>query len=351
MAPIRDLLHDAKAAGFSVSEEPGRVAIVKRGSAGTPWKGIYLLPNGTATDAAGERRRPLGDIHEIRAFLGLPGVSVTDAEFRARYKPEYPDDPTADDILGWDPQRLIRNMRELWGAGGTWKGARGPQARGRALAAILRSMGLLEGREENMTDHIHITLTETRALMSVVIHGVRVTAVADGNMVVFSGSPTGRHQVMDDPPGRWKSHWEGYLATAKEAIERRLPLKPAVKQAAAKPTPATRPPRLDFRAAMEVVNRYSEDGGPDVSEDPLRVKAAILRVLKDRDERTIDRWLGELVYGWRAGAADVEDILDIPANTRRKGKVMRAVTQLVNGADVRRDLFDIVYTTSSWLKG
>lgn len=75
-------------------------------------------------------------------------------------------------------------------------------------------------RQQVKVQASHAKAAKAAVLASETINGTTIRATHEGAMVVFSGSPTGGHQVMDLPVGRWRIHWDGYVEAARAALER-----------------------------------------------------------------------------------------------------------------------------------
>ncbi len=165
-------------------------------------------------------------------------------------------------------------------------------------------------------------------LASVKVRGKVVKAVRKGKDVHFSGSPTGKHSVMDDPPGRWKAHWDGYVQAAKKRL-------------------MAQPPRVTKAKAWDIVDAMAKDHKLS-NEDPALARAAIMAVLKGASEERLDRWVEDAMDHWKGYEGDLEDIMDTGGGNRRRGRMLKLIDGLLDHAVKSKEIHGAVWATSSW---
>lgn len=183
----------------------------------------------------------------------------------------------------------------------------------------------------SLYDRVVLTEAAQKRLSSEMVRGKEIKAVRKpGNMVLFSGSPTGKHSVLDDPAGRWKTHWSGYLEMAKTRLMSKVP-------------------RLTFGKAVSVIERI--DKAENAEEDPVLAKAAVVQVLKGGHvgEQALDKWITNAKDVWSAAAEDLSDIQDQGGGSRRQNRLLRDITKLVQSAEPRQ-LNLVVRATGGWLR-
>lgn len=173
-----------------------------------------------------------------------------------------------------------------------------------------------------------IVEAKAETLVSVKVRDKTVKATRRGDTVVFSG-PTGKHQIMDEPPGRWKAHWEGYLEAAKAKVLQKVP-------------------RLTRSKASDVVRRMADQ--ESIGGDLALARAAVTRILKNASESDLDSWLNDAISNfWTSAKHELEDIQDQEGGKRRRGRLLKGIEALLARSN-ENALWQAAYTTDRWLR-